>query len=83
VKETLIQAFLAQIEPYVVSLIILLANMHVPITSSQGLQLCNSIIKGTNFEHAVMEYKKNNCRSAPINLGPGYWRGFMKHNKGC
>jgi hypothetical protein len=64
------------IEPYVVSLIIQLANMHVPITSSQGLQLCNSILKVT-----IMEYKKNNRRSMPINLGPGYWRGFMKHNK--
>jgi hypothetical protein len=67
---------LIMIEPYAVSLIIQLANMRVPITSAQGLQLCNSIIKGTKFEHAVMEYKKKNCRSAPINLGPGYWRAL-------
>jgi hypothetical protein len=62
------------IEPYVVSLIIQLANMHVPITSSQGLQLCNYIIKGTKFEHAVMEYKKKQsadlCQSTSA-LGTG------------
>jgi hypothetical protein len=71
---------LLQIETYVLSLIIQLANMRVPITSAQGLQLCNSIIKGTKFEKTIAEYKKRSCRMVSMELGPGYWRGFMKQN---
>jgi hypothetical protein len=52
------KAPLLQIEPYIVSLIIQLANMRVPITASQGLQLCNSIIKGTKFGNQVVEYTR-------------------------
>jgi len=74
------KAPLLQIEPYIVSLIIQLANMRVPITASQGLQLCNSIIKGTKFGNQVVEYKKKMCRSVSSELGLGYWRGFMKRN---
>jgi hypothetical protein len=50
---------LFQIEPHVVSLIIQLANMRIPITTAQGLQLCNPIIQGTKFESEVATYKKN------------------------
>ena len=69
------------IEPYIVSIIIQLANMCIPISTSQGLQLCNSIINGTRFKDEVNEFKKHNCRSATQELGRGYWRGFLKWNK--
>jgi hypothetical protein len=69
------------IEPYIVSIIIQLANMRIPITVSQGLQLCNSIISGTRFKDQVAEFKKKNCRSVTEELGRGYWRGFLKRNK--
>jgi cyclophilin family peptidyl-prolyl cis-trans isomerase len=49
---------MAKIEPYIVSAIIQLANMRVPITTSQGLQLCNSIIHGTKFQRVVAEFQK-------------------------
>jgi len=48
---------------YLVSLTIQLANMRVPITSSQGLQLCNSIIKDTKVQNVVVEYKKKMYQS--------------------
>ena len=32
------------IEPYIVSIITQLSNMRIPISTSQGLQLCNSIV---------------------------------------
>jgi len=69
------------IEPYIVSIIIQLANMRVPISSSQGLSLCNSIIEGTKFQDAVVEYKKKYCRSVTEKLGQSYWRGFLRRNK--
>jgi hypothetical protein len=74
-----LKAPLLQIELYVMSLIIQLANMCAPITSSQGL--CYSIISDTKFGKAVVEYKKKMCQSVSSDLGPGYWRGFMKHNR--
>jgi hypothetical protein len=45
---------MADIEPYVVSIIIQLANMRVPISNSQGLALCNSFIEGTSFQKQVV-----------------------------
>jgi hypothetical protein len=72
---------MADIEPYLVSLILQLANMRIPITTAQGLQLCNSIIKGTKFQRTICEFQKNNLRSVTNELGPGYWQGFLKRNK--
>jgi hypothetical protein len=70
-----------EIEPYIVSIIIQLANMRVPITSSQGLGLCNSIIQGTKFQKVMEDYKKKFCQNFTDELGPSYWRGFLKWNK--
>jgi hypothetical protein len=64
---------MAAIEPYIVSLIIQLANMRVPITAKQGLQLCNSIINGTKFEGYVTDFQMKNLRSVTKKLGSGYW----------
>ncbi len=72
---------MADIEPYIVSIIIQLANMRVPISSAQGLALCNSIIEGTRFQKQVVDYKNKNCRTSSNKLGPAYWRGFLKRNK--
>jgi hypothetical protein len=72
---------MAEIEPYIVTMIIQLANMRVPITTSQGVQLCNSIIKGTKYERYVADFKKKSLRNATKELGPGYWRGFLQRNK--
>jgi hypothetical protein len=72
---------MAEIEPYIVNMIIQLANMRVPITTSQGVQLCNSIIKGTKYERYVDGFKKKSLRNVTQELGPGYWRGFLQRNK--
>jgi hypothetical protein len=47
-----------EVEPYLVELIIKLAEMRTPITTSQGLQLANSLIKGTSVEEQVIKWKK-------------------------
>jgi hypothetical protein len=70
-----------EIEPYLVSIIIQLANMQVPITSSPGLALCNSIIQGTRIQKVIKDYKKKYCQNFTDVLGPLYWRGFLKQNK--
>ncbi len=49
------------IEPYLVELIIKLVNMCTPITTSQGLELANSLISGTSTEEQLIAWKKKNC----------------------
>jgi hypothetical protein len=54
---------LSEIEPYIVSLILQLTDMHVPLTTNQGLQLHNSIIQGTIYEKYVEDFKENNLQT--------------------
>jgi hypothetical protein len=63
---------MAEIEPYIVSLITQLANMRVPIMTKQGLQLCNSIIKGTKFASKITEFQLKK----PEVSNRGAWRGI-------
>jgi hypothetical protein len=49
---------LSEIEPYIVSLILQLADMRVPLTTNQGLQLCSSIIQGTKYEKYIEDFKE-------------------------
>jgi hypothetical protein len=39
------------------------ADMRTPITTSQGLQLANSLKKGASIEEKVIEWKKKCCKS--------------------
>jgi hypothetical protein len=73
------------IEPYLVELIIKLAEMRTPITMSQGLQLTNSPIKNTKYQCEVAEWKEHNCQPYRIGggdpeLGASSWRAFLKRN---
>jgi hypothetical protein len=77
---------MAEVEPYLVQLIIQLADMRTPITTVQGQELANSLISGTNVENEIMEWKGNNCHAykhASVSgheskkLGLGYWRSFL------
>ena len=58
-----LQSPMLEVEPYLVELIIKLADMRAPITTSQDLQLANSLIKGTSVEEKVIEWKKKYCKS--------------------
>ena len=52
---------MAEMEPYLVELILQLAKMRTPITSAQGLELANSLISGTKMEDKLVEWKSKNC----------------------
>jgi hypothetical protein len=49
---------MTEIEPYLVELIIKLSSMCMPITSSHGLGLANSLIAGTANKEKVIAWKK-------------------------
>jgi hypothetical protein len=51
-----------EVEPYLVELIIELTDMRTPIGTSQGLQLANSLIKGTSVEEKVIQWKSSIAR---------------------
>ena len=78
------------VEPYLVELFIQLANMRTPITSTQGLQLANSLISGTKIEEESVEWMSHNCHAYKMTasgsekgkqLGLGYWKSFLKRKK--
>jgi hypothetical protein len=57
------------VEPYLVDLIIQLGEMRQPITTSQGLQLVNSLINGRSIEKKVIDWKKKNCHAFKVGKG--------------
>jgi hypothetical protein len=59
-----------EVEPYLVELFLKLAEMRSPITTSQGLQLVNSLING-------VEEKK---LSGKHELSERYWQSYMSRN---
>jgi hypothetical protein len=80
------QSPMLDVEPYLVELIIKLAEMRTPITMSQGLQLANSLIKGSKTQDKVVKWKEHNCQPYRIgkqnaDLGAAYWQAFLKRNR--
>jgi hypothetical protein len=80
---------MAQIEPYLVELILQLASMRTPITTSQGLQLANSLISGTRIQNQINDWKRHNCHAYKVasqsgngntTLSLGYWSSFLRRN---
>ncbi len=72
-------------ELYLIELICKLADIRTPITTAQGLQLANSIVKGTSIEQKVIGWKQMNCKGfqlghAKAELGKDYWLQFLKRN---
>jgi hypothetical protein len=69
---------------YLVELIEQLQAMRVPLSSSQGLHLANSLISGTSTQQAVLDWKQKFCVPYQLkgskDLGAGYWRGFKRRN---
>jgi hypothetical protein len=57
---------MAQIEPYLVELILQLSSMRTPITTSQGLQLTNSLISGTRIQKGKNDWKGHNCHAYKV-----------------
>ena len=73
-------------ENYFVDIIIKLSYCCHSISSSEGLQLMNSLIKGTDIEKNVKEHKLKHTHVSDIEscsgmLGMGYWNRFKIRHK--
>ena len=51
------------------------------LNPSKGLQLDNSLIKGTKIQEELVEWKKRNTPDNTGALGIGYLHGFLRRNR--
>jgi len=58
-----------------------MARIRQCLNPSKGLQLVNSLIKGTKIQEELVEWKKRNTPDNLGALGTGYWQGFLKRNR--
>jgi hypothetical protein len=55
------------------------------VPCDEGIELANSMIKGTEYQVASMEWKKNRLKNGPNDdtlgtLGQCYWQNFCRRN---
>ena len=69
---------LADIEPLVVGIILLMACIWQCLTPSKGLALVHSIIDGTKVQEDLKKWKVENTPNSIGIVGKGYWRSLFK-----
>ena len=84
-----------QVETHLVDIILQYARMRQPITPKVGIALANSMIKGTNIESEMLEWRKKSLPKHAVGkndpnyevpvegdevLCKGWWRNFLKRN---
>jgi hypothetical protein len=75
----------AELEEYIVSILQQMAKMRQPLNVSEGLNLANALVDGTEWEQKVTEFKLKrgwkpyavDGKKKPI-LGPSWYKGFWK-----
>ena len=79
---------LAYIEQKIVDIVVRMARIRQYLTPSQGLNIVNCVIQGTERQKALIEWKRSNLCStdeeALGKVGIGYWHNFIKlkgHNR--
>jgi hypothetical protein len=76
---------MADIEVYIASLINQMSKMHQPLNVSEGLQLANSLVQGTEWKENIIELKKmrgwkqftSDRKQKPL-LGQKWYKCFWK-----
>ncbi len=84
-----------QVEAHLVDIILHYSRMRQPITPKVGLALANSMIKGTEIEQEMIEWRKKSLPNSIVGkqdpnfqvavhgdeiLCNGWWRNFLKRN---
>ena len=72
---------LMRIEPVVVEIILQMARIRQCLCPSKGLELVNSLIKGTPLQEELVQWKSRNTPNDTGTVGVGYWRNFLKRHK--
>ena len=72
---------MAEAEPQLVELIVRMGRIRRCLTPTQCLHLANDLIKGTEIERKIIDFKRNLFRNRDyedVDLGLRYWAGFKK-----
>ncbi len=78
---------LEEIEDVFVEFLVEMSVFKRPLTVTEGLDLVNSLIQGTKYEQAVIEFQEKFCRgtmkegSTKGKVGKAYWRKFMERHE--
>ena len=72
---------LEKIESTVISIIIHMARIRQSLSPSDGLKLVNSLIKDTQLQKELVQWKKKYSNNSTPTVGHGYWTRFMKRNR--
>ena len=72
---------LEKIESTVISIVIHMASIRQSLCPSEGLMLVNSLIKDTNLQKELVDWKKKYSNNCSPTVGHGYWSRFMKRHK--
>ena len=57
-----------------------MARMRELLTSSESVQLINSMIAGTQAQIDLITFKSKSLFGEDRSVGVGYWNGFLKRN---
>ena len=74
-----------RMEGYFVDIFLTLGAMRQPSNATEGLQLINSMVKGTVTEKEIRDWKKKHLKldcaeENGLLLGPKYWANFLKRH---
>ena len=73
---------MAAVEANLLDVMLQLATMRAPVTPKIGLEIANSMVKGTATEAQIVEWKRKhvvtcNDDDDPVKLGQNYWQFFL------
>lgn len=67
-------------EPDFITTLVQMAKIRQSLTPIQSVNLINTIIKGTQVQRNLVEFKKKNSHRESGEIGIGYWRASKKRN---
>ena len=73
---------LLQIEPTIVEILLQMVGIRKSLTVSQAVELVNDVIKNYAQQQNLIDSKTKYYSTSLPAISSGYWRGFIKKNKG-
>ena len=70
-----------EMEPVFLQLCIEMGNARQPLTSSEGLELANSLIAGTPIQNKLIRFQQMSKKKPTGKLGVKYWCSFLKRHE--
>lgn len=73
---------LAPIEEAICDILIQMGRIRQPLSVTESINLANSLIKGSEIQNSLIEFKKQHYKNSPLEqcgrIDYGWWIGFMR-----